>query len=171
MGMPGPGQESFGEEGPEGGFGARRQGGGRGSRDSVAQLVPGVMLLGRAPAKELVLVAKQAEVDVLCVFNVAVNPVRRTGQVINNTRIQLYNVADGKKAHETKKPLNNIQIQIARANENNRDADPVDEAMEKLFEYIDSNWKMAGVRNLSLATITWQKAKPVCRFCSSAACG
>jgi hypothetical protein len=141
-GMGGYGDESDGE-GMGGGFGAGRAGRGPGSEDSVTQLFPGAALLGPAPVKDLLKLAEETDVNVLCVFIVTVKPNVRTGQVSTTYKIQLYNVADGKKEFETKQRLNNIAVQVARADEKSRGGDPVDEAMEKLFEHIDSNWKIA----------------------------
>lgn len=148
MGMAGAGVDSY-EGGQEDGFGGGRAGGRRRSDASVTQLAPGALLIGPAPTKELLKLAKEAELDALCVFNVNVVVVRRTQQISTTTKIQVYNVADGKKAYELKKPtLNNIAVQVARANENSRGDDPVDEAMEKVFEHIDGNWRIAQMPTL-----------------------
>jgi hypothetical protein len=104
------------------------------------QLLPGVVLVGLGKPKELQKKAQQAEVDVLCVFTVNVNYSMRSGLVTNKTSIALYNTADAKPMYEGKE-LNNIQVQKQRA-EQPDDPDPVDKEMDKLFEYIDSHWKL-----------------------------
>ncbi|MBL7040417.1 MAG: hypothetical protein ISR77_17400 [Pirellulaceae bacterium] len=140
-----PGMEGGMEEGM-GGRGGGRSGRsrGRGAMGPAQQLVPGVVLVGLAPAKDLLKMAEQAGVDVLCVFNVSVSQIRRTGQVSNNVKIQLYNLADGKKTFETD-VVNNLAVQNARANENSRGGDPVDKELEKLFQEIDTNWRLGAI--------------------------
>ena len=144
----GGGQESFeGDMGdPLGGGRARgsRGAGARGAMGPAQQLVPGVVLVGLAPAKDLVKTAERAGVDVLCVFNVTVKPIARTGQVSNNVKIQLYNVAEGKKTFESD-VVNNLAVQNARANENSRGGDPVEKELEKLFREIDTNWRLGAI--------------------------
>lgn len=130
------------EDGGPGGMGG---GGGNPGGGGPSQLVPGVTLVGLAPAKDLVKVAEQAGVDVLCVFNVAVTQIRRTGQVSNNVEIQLYNVADGKKTF-TGGRLNNLAVQAERAKDTpSRGGDSVDKEIEKLFKEIDTNWRLASL--------------------------
>ena len=153
-GMEGMGPEGMG--GPQGfgaGAGFQRGGPGRGPQQPggagmITSVVPGVVMLGVAPTKELLARAEQEGVDALCVFHVSVALIRRTGQVSTTTKILIYNVADGKKTFETKKPLNNIQVQITRSQANRQGADPVDQAMEKLFEHVDATWRLGPLPSL-----------------------
>jgi hypothetical protein len=133
----------------DGGYGSGYGGGyGQSDRQSRAgtpktegpvQLTPGVVFLGVADDKELKTQAKEAELDALCIFEVAIKFNVRLGQIINETTIGVYSVLDDKRpGHETAE-MNNIQVQVARAN---GDKDVVEKEMEELFEYIDSTWLM-----------------------------
>ena len=109
-------------------------------------MAPGVVFLGVADAKELKEQAKEAELDVLCIFEVALKPNVKLGTMINETTIAVYNMLDDKRpAHDTKK-MNNIQVQVARTN---NDKDPTEKEMEELFEYIDHTWLMTDLPNLT----------------------
>jgi hypothetical protein len=92
--------------------------------------------------------AGQGGMDVLCVFNITVSVIRRTGQVSNNARIRLYNVTEDKETFETDM-LNNLAVQNERANENRRGEDSVDKELQKLFQEIDTHWRL-GVLPTSL---------------------
>jgi len=146
MNVDGPGMEMRRYHKEPGGGG--RAGGRARTEDPITPLFPGAVLLGPAPSKELLELAKKAELNVLCVFNVTVTVVRRTQQISTNYKIQVYNVADGKDTYRMKKTLKNIAVQVDRANENRRGDDLVDEAMEKLFEHLDSDWRLARMPEL-----------------------
>jgi len=141
-------EENFGGGYNTGAGGEMRGGGGNRGGGGPSQLVPGVTLVGLAPAKDLVKIAEQAGIDVLCVFNVAVTQIRRTGQISNNVEIQLYNVGDGKKTY-TGGRLNNLAVQVERSKDTPpRGGDTVDKEIEKLFEEIDTKWKLVGLPSL-----------------------
>jgi len=122
------------------GAGGRQSGSGARSGNG-GQLLPGIVLVGTAPAKDLLALARKADVDVLVAFDVSVSPNRQTGQVINITKIQVYNVANGKREYQTE-PLNNIRVQVERATGNSRKADLVDKEIEDLVKHIDANWQL-----------------------------
>jgi len=143
MGDPNMGDPNMGGRGG-GRFGRSRGAGLGGAMGPAQQLVPGVVLVGLAPARDLVKMAEQAGVDVLCVFNVSVSFIPRKGLVSNSVKMQLYTVADGKKTFEAD-PVNNLAVQSARANENIRGGDPVDKELEKLFREIDTNWRLGAI--------------------------
>jgi hypothetical protein len=116
------------------GAGARPGAAGRGPRS----VLPGVMLIDIGNAKELVLKAKQADVDVLCVFRISIKLNPRVKQVINETSFSIFDVASGKELFSTK-PLNNIQVQVSRAEGK---GDDVQKTLVSLFEHIDQNWRL-----------------------------
>lgn len=130
-----------------GDFGAVLNTSGAGGRQGTAsgdgeQLLPGIVLVGTASTKDLLASAQEADLDVLVAFNVSVSPNRNTGQVVNITKIQVYNVANGKREYATE-PLNNIRVQVERAAGNSRKADLVDKEIGDLLKHIDANWHLA----------------------------
>ena len=101
----------------------------------------GIVPVGMAPAKDLLALAKKADVDVLITFDVSVSANHQTGQVTNTTKIQVYNVANGKREYVTK-PLNNVRVRMERTTSKSRSTDPVDTEIKRLFKYIDGNWQL-----------------------------
>ena len=135
-------ESGYGDE-EESGYGggySQPMGRGRGGNQQKgpSQLAPGAVMLGVGNIKDLKTVAGKYEVDVLCVFNVALKPNLKIGTTINETTIAIYNMADGKETYESKK-LNNIAVQVARQGGK---PDNVDKEIEDLFEHIDSTWKL-----------------------------
>ena len=122
--------------GPGAGFGGAARPGGqtRGPRS----VIPGVTLIDIGTAKDLLAKAKEAGVDVLCVFRISIKLNPRMQQVINETSFSLFDVASGKEVFSTK-PLNNIQVQVSRAEGK---PDDVAKTLVSLFEHVDQNWRL-----------------------------
>jgi hypothetical protein len=100
----------------------------------------GIVFLGLGTSKDLRKKAEGAQVDVLCVFKVVVTANVKANLIKNENTIFLYSPAQTKELYDSA-PLNNIQVQIARA-EQKGDTDLVDAVVTKLFETIDSKYKL-----------------------------
>ncbi|MEO8495006.1 MAG: hypothetical protein ABI614_08040 [Planctomycetota bacterium] len=113
-------------------------GGAAAAATQVTQIMPGLSMLGIGTQKELIDRAREDDIDAVVILDVKlrVNP---EGLVTNETTIMLLEAKTQKKFYTTKK-FNNITIQKARAEDKE---DGVDEELEKLFEAIDANLKMA----------------------------
>ncbi len=127
-GFPG-GEEGFGGEGGFGGDGGSAAGGG----------TRGMTIVGLGSQQELINKAKKEGLDVLAVFEVTVTKNTRTGLVINDTKVVLFDVAKGEKLHIGKK-LNNFKVQNSR--KAGKD-DGIAKELEKLFTYIDAELTMS----------------------------
>jgi hypothetical protein len=129
----------YGESGYEGGYDGGTQPGvpNQGPRS----IVPGVTLIDIGSTKDLVAKAKQAGVDVLCVFKIAIVLNPRAQLVINNTSLLIVDVATGKEVFSTK-PLNNIEVQKDRMEGK---PDDVAKALIAMFEHVDQTWKLGPV--------------------------
>jgi hypothetical protein len=103
-------------------------------------LLPGILFLGQGTSKDLRKKAEEAQVDLLCVFNVAVTLNPRLNRVINDTTILLRDPTQPKEIFRSKK-LNNVQVQIGRA-EQSFETDPVDKEFADLFQVVDSKWRL-----------------------------
>jgi hypothetical protein len=105
------------------------------------QLAPGVVFLGVADAKDLKAQAKAAQLDVLCIFDVGVKPRVSRGAItiINETSLAMYNMLDAKNDEFETGTLNNVRVQVLRQS---GDDDGVEAEMKKLFQYIDSTWRL-----------------------------
>jgi hypothetical protein len=146
------GEQAAPREGYSGGYSggyeqaAQEQPAGDSGVKEPTQLLPGVVFLGVNDDKVLKQQAKDADLDVLVIFEVELKFNVRQRTIINETTVAIYNTLDDKRAaHETKK-INNIQVQVAR---DNNDKDVAAEEMEELFKYIDSTWLMTDLPNLS----------------------
>ena len=152
----GSGYEEYGAEyGSEGGqmpggmgmgmnLGAGMGGGvGAGARSGGAQgprsVLPGVTLIAAiGSSRELVAKAKEAGVDVLCVFKISIKLNPRVGLVTNETSLAIFDVGTGKEMFSTR-PLNNIAVQRNRAEGK---PDDVETTLRALFEHVDQNWQL-----------------------------
>jgi hypothetical protein len=148
-GMPGSGAEmGYGSSQPgappgmmPGGFPGQSGAAPQGNKPiGPVSLLPGVVFLGQGTAKDLRKKAEEANVNLLCVFNVAVTLNPRLNRVANDTTIFLYDLAETKEIFKSKK-LNNVQVQIGRA-EPKGDTDPVDKEFTDLFAVVDGNWRL-----------------------------
>ncbi len=101
----------------------------------LVSLMPGVSMLGEGSMRELQEQAQDEGLDVLVLFDVDIKEIRRSGLVTNECRIMVYRVSDGELIARSKE-LNNIQVQRARAE--SEDDDPVEEAITKLFDGLES---------------------------------
>ncbi|MCL4205856.1 MAG: hypothetical protein KJ000_25515 [Pirellulaceae bacterium] len=128
----------YGESGYEGGYGGAQPGA---QNQGPRSIVPGVALIDIGSAKDLVAKAKQAGVDVLCVFKIAIVLNPRAQLVINNTSLLIFDVATGKEVFGTK-PLNNIEVQKDRMEGK---PDDVAKALVAMFEHVDQTWKLGPV--------------------------
>jgi hypothetical protein len=139
-------EEGYGGYGEEGGYGGGmgRPGASRGGNQQKgpSQLAPGAVMLGvGSNIKDLRTVAAAYELDVLCVFNVDLKPNTRLGTTINETSIEIHNMADPKeRPFQSKTKLNNIAVQVARQTGK---PDSVDKLMDEVFEHVDSTWKLS----------------------------
>ncbi len=98
-----------------------------------SQLLTGLVVLGEGTSKELLEEAKDQGIDVLVMFEVDVNQNFKTKFVNNDTKIEVWDVRRGVSLKRTR-PLNNIQVQKARAEDDNDDEDPVKITLDSLFE-------------------------------------
>jgi hypothetical protein len=119
-----------------GGSGAgARMGGAQGPRS----VLPGVTLIAiGSNSKELVAKAKEAGVDVLCVFRISIKLNPRVNLVTNETSLAIFDVGSGKEVFSTR-PLNNISVQRERAE---GEPDGVETTLRALFEHVDQNWQL-----------------------------
>ena len=136
FGSAGPGGAGFGSAGP----GGRSGGGGAdaAAATQVAQIMPGLSMLGVGTQKELVDRAREDGIDALVLVDMKIRVTASTGLVANDSTLMLLDAKYQKKLHTTKK-FNNISIQKDRADGKE---DGVDKEFEKLFEAIDANFKM-----------------------------
>ena len=120
------------------GFGGPGSGGGSGRGSSLSSVV----VVGKGELKQLMRSAKEKGADVLVLFNVRVTESSRTGLVTNNTSIELYNIATGSKVFSLA-PLNNMRMQKDRqvAEKGGMD-DPLQKAVDKLFQFTDLSFKL-----------------------------
>lgn len=108
-------------------------------------VLPGVTLIAIGNARELVTKAKEAGVDVLCVFRISIKLNPRVNLVTNETSLAIYEVGTGKETFSTR-PLNNILVQRNRAEGK---PDDVDTTLKALFEHVDQNWRLGPLPQLT----------------------
>ncbi|MEC9091845.1 MAG: hypothetical protein VX438_04010 [Planctomycetota bacterium] len=119
-------------------------------------LLPGVLMLGKATLKSLQGRAKAHGIDVLVVFEVSCKSVPSTGQKINDTKISLYDVAKPApvRVGRPSTTLNNIRIWMTRQNSQDDSKDPVRTAVRGIFEpgkeggFLET-YKIASMPNLN----------------------
>ena len=99
------------------------------------RMMTGITYLGEGSDKEIVSRAKEEGLDVLLVIKVTVKSNRKTGLVLNDTRVLLTEPNKRTRFLQTK-ALNNIKVQTARKNEED---DGIDKVVERLFGFIDEN--------------------------------
>ena len=145
-GMPGgSGEMNYGASMPgaaPGGYqGAGMPGQAQGGRPTdVTALSPGIVMLGVVSSKDLREKAQAAGVDAVCAFDIVATPNPKTQLVKNETTIHLHDLLQAKELWDSK-TLNNIQIQIERADPKGGQ-DPVDKEIEALFKVVDTNWHL-----------------------------
>lgn len=115
-------------------------GGGAANGPAVA-LARGVSFVGIDSEKKLIEKARDAEADVLLVFNISLTFNPKNSLTTNNTMILLIDPADGKDVFKTT-ALNNIAVQTERANQDDDEEDDVDKTIDKLFNYIDTHYRV-----------------------------
>ena len=103
----------------------------------LSTITPGISLLGKGSAKELLEDAEDQGIDMLVIFDVKVKENPKTGYVINEARLVVYNVAEKDDFVRTK-TLNNITTQKHRADDK-KDDDPVEVIFEKFFKDLDED--------------------------------
>lgn len=112
-------------------FGEQRPGA---RRSTTQPIVPGIVFLGVGKAPELLKKARAEGLDALIVFDVDVKATRTA--VVNTTRLNLIEVSKNAALY-TPLPLNAITVEKAR--QDGKADDPVDTAIEKFFEAVDSS--------------------------------
>ena len=156
-------EDSYGGDYDDGGYG-RRGGGGYGSSDGgygsssggsserpeddeVSQVMPGVVMLGRADRKTLFSRAEEQSVDALVTIDILTEVDRRQKIVNSEFRVRLYDVTDSKTMLASTGKIKNVDLQKKRAK------DPEDKTIEneigKIFAVADNG-----------ATIKEKKVRP-----------
>ena len=137
-GLPGgegiPGAGGYGGAGGDGGGAGGGAGGAGGSGGQ--RLMPGVAYLGEGSKKELFRQAAEQGLDVLLIFDVNVTQNPRSRLTMNNTKVEMYTVADRGRIDATK-VLNNIEIQ--REKDQTKDRDTIKREVENLFKTADQS--------------------------------
>jgi hypothetical protein len=130
-----------GESGAMPGMGGMYGGGGgpQAAGDGTSQLTPGVTFLGTENEKKLLQKAEDLDIDVLVVFHVNVAKAPRTGYTTNTNKITLHDVRTGREVYKSS-VLTNIAVQKAR--ESDKDDDPVEKEVEKLFNFVDKTYQL-----------------------------
>jgi len=116
---------------------------GRGRGATV--LAGGLTDVGVGASKELLDKAKKQDLDILFLFSVT-NSKAKNGITINNTVVELYNVATGQKLRADDKvapkiTLSNMKVQMDRKKGVRDGRDPVDTSVNKIFTYLDESFK------------------------------
>ncbi|MBP87363.1 MAG: hypothetical protein CMJ64_11685, partial [Planctomycetaceae bacterium] len=130
---------------PGGGAGAG--GGAQAGGGDVAQIAPGLTMLGVGSQKELLAKAKEAGVDVFLLFKVSIKPNPKTRLVINEASFALLDAKTGQSLADAKtrkklppsRKLTNMDVQKSRAAGKD---DGIDREVDKLFAFVDANLKM-----------------------------
>ena len=141
----GGGATAYGGQYEESGYGGGYDGGMQpgGQNQEPRSILPGVTLIDIGSTKDLLAKAKQAGVDALCVFKIEVTLVPRAQLVINNTSLEIFDVATATvKPVFSTKPLNNIEVQKDRLEGK---PDDVAKTLIALFEHVDQTWKLGPV--------------------------
>ncbi|MBM4090501.1 MAG: hypothetical protein FJ276_13925 [Planctomycetes bacterium] len=89
-------------------------------------------MLGEGTSKALLDTAAEQGIDLLVVFEVKVEQNRKTGFVINETRVAVFQVATRKEIRKGKE-LRNTEVQLKRADLKDDADDPVKVEIDKLF--------------------------------------
>ncbi len=100
--------------------------------DGAEYLAAGIAMLGEGTPKELLEAAEDQGLDVLVVFEVNIKENYKTGLITNETRMVVYSVKKGKEIYKSK-DINNIKVQIARAEGMSDDEDIVEDTFDKMF--------------------------------------
>jgi hypothetical protein len=96
-------------------------------------LMVGVTFLGEGDSDELIETAQDEGIDALALFDVDIDINVRNGVLTNKTRIVIYDVAADQVI--ARSPLlNNVKIQLRRSDPRYADEDPVNDALDDLFE-------------------------------------
>ncbi len=98
-------------------------------------VITGLVILGKGDSKELLEKARDKGLDVLVMFQVEVSENRKTGLVINETNLVLWDVQKGVELVKTKS-LNNIALQKSR--DEKEDEDPLVTTLDTLFKDLDT---------------------------------
>lgn len=138
LGGPG-GLPGFGGRGGPPGFGGQPGIGGAAGEGAMAS---GLTMLGIGSEKDLREKARKNGIDVLAMFRVKVS-VNRAGIIVNETELTILDASKtGAAPLHTTRPLTNVKVQQARAQ--NKD-DGVDKELKQLFEFIDKELCVANL--------------------------
>jgi hypothetical protein len=106
------------------------------------RFLPGLLYFGAASDRVLLHLARRHQLEVLAVIDVEVR-VLRSGVTSNDTFIELIDPESGKSLFRTP-TLNNIKVDQER-NDRTKDEDPVEAALNHLFDYEATNLDVAEV--------------------------
>lgn len=128
-----PAEEVAGEEGSAAGAAGAVE---------ARPLSRGITLLGVAKSSDKLLeMARQQDLDVLMVVDVAVKLVGRNQTVSNATRVRMIDVRQGKPLYVQRKALLNTEVTAERR----KGREPVKDAVDDAFKYVSQNLKLTSL--------------------------
>ena len=118
-------------------------------------------MLGKGGLKELMVKARTQGLDVVLYFNIRVVESARTGLVTNIAEIEVIDVATEQKVFSLP-ALNNLKMQKEReaATKGGLD-DPLEVAIDKLFQFADRQYRMLPVPQKTSDEILESRIKPL----------
>ncbi len=125
--------------GRSGGYGGRGGGGSSGDKpdgERIAQIMPGVVMLGEASRKKLFDRAEEQGVDMLILIDCTSESNKRMGRVTSEYRVRLYDVAAQSVQLAGTNRIKNVDVQKARAKD--PEDDSIIKEITKIFTVADT---------------------------------